>query len=197
MTDWFVDDLDMDAGSLFECDSVGLLVVDVQEKLYPSIAEKEQVQKRVIQAIEVAGYLERPIIVTEQYVKGLGSTLPEVKSTLERFGAYNPIEKIAFSCFGEPTFADALNESGIETLVVVGIETHICVMQTVLQSLDFGLSTFLIAEATGSRNPLHKEEAVVRMRDEGSLIGSVEMFAFEAMRDAKHPAFKKVQKVIL
>jgi nicotinamidase-related amidase len=188
---------DLDGSFLFDPDTAGLLVVDIQEKLWPFIHDKENVLKRTLQAIEVAGRLELPILVTEQYVKGLGTTIPEVRAALEKLGAYTPIEKVAFSCFGEPAFEAAFAESGIETLALVGIEGHVCVMQTALEALDREIDVFYVAEAVGSRDPRHKEEAVRRVLHCGAVVGSVEMFAFEAMRTAKHPAFKNVQKAIL
>jgi nicotinamidase-related amidase len=182
---------------MFDPEKAGLLVVDVQERLWPAIGDKDDLLKRIIQAIEVTGQLGLPILVSEQYVKGLGPTIAPVQEALNKFNAYNPIEKFSFSCFGEPTFEEAFDKSGIETLAIVGIETHVCVMQTALDALDRDAEVFFIAEATGSRNKKHKKEALHRVRDAGALIGSVEMFGFEAMRTAKHPAFKKVQKVIL
>jgi nicotinamidase-related amidase len=186
-----------DCCCLFDPEKAGLLVVDIQEKLWPAIANKDVVLKPTLQAIEVAGHLGLPIIVTEQYVKGLGPSIPQVKEALEKFDAYKPIEKFSFSCFGQPEFTEAFEKTGIETLAIIGIEAHVCVMQTALQALDSDLDVFFIAEATGSRYLAHKEEAVARVRDAGALVGSVEMFAFEAMRDSKHPAFRNVQKAIL
>jgi len=188
---------DIEPSFLFDPETAGLLVVDVQERLWPFIHERESVLKRILQAIEIAGHLGMPILVTEQYVKGLGPTIPEVRSALERLGAYAPIEKTAFSCFGEPAFAAAFAKSGIETLALVGIEGHVCVMQTALEALDRGVDVFLLAEAVGSRAAAHKVEAIQRVRDAGAVVGSVEMFAFEVMRASGHPAFRAVQKVIL
>jgi len=195
--DGFCDDELFEAPLLFDPATAGLLVVDVQQRLWPSIHEREAVGRRILQAIRVAGYLELPILVTEQYVRGLGPTLPEVREAVESFCAFEPVEKFDFSCLGEPDFVARLAESGVETLALVGIESHVCVMQTALDALDRGLDVFYIAEATGSRDPSHKAEAVARVRDGGGIIGSVEMFAFEAMRTSRHPAFKAVQRVIL
>jgi hypothetical protein len=198
MSDMHDDELDgCEPSFLFDPDTAGLLVVDIQEKLWPFIHDKEAVLARTLQAIEIAGLLELPILVTEQYVKGLGPTIPEVRYALERFGAYAPIEKTAFSCFGEPAFADAFESSGIETLALVGIEGHVCVMQTALEALDREIDVFYIAEAVGSRSASHKAEAVARVEGAGAVVGSVEMFAFEAMCSSKHPAFRAVQKVIV
>jgi nicotinamidase-related amidase len=183
--------------SLVEAEGAALLVVDVQEKLWPFIHEKERVGQRIVQAIEVFGRLGLPILVTEQYVRGLGSTICEVKEALKRFDAYRPTEKFSFSCLGEPDFCDHFDDMGYETVAVVGIESHICVMQTTLDLLDRGIQAFYLAEATGSRDPQHKIEAVQRVRDAGALVGSVEMLAFELLRTSKNSAFKDVQKIIL
>jgi nicotinamidase-related amidase len=183
--------------SLFDPETAGLLVVDVQEKLWPFIHDTDAILKRISQMIRVCGRLGLPILVTEQYVKGLGESIPLVKEALGRFEAYHPIEKQAFSCFGEPRFVDALERSEVQTLALVGIEAHVCVMQTALDAIDRGVDVFFVAEATGSRDPRHKAEAIDRVRDAGAIVGSVEMFAFEALRGSDHPKFKEVQKVIL
>ncbi len=175
----------------------GLLVVDVQEKLFPHIAEHEQVQDRVCRAIRVFGHLGLEVLSCEQYVRGLGPTVQSVKEALSEIGAPPPVEKKAFSCFGEPRFVEDFEKTAIRTLAIVGIETHVCVLQTALFALERGLDVVLIAEATGSRNPSHKEEAIQRMRGLGCTIASVEMVAFELMQTAEHPAFKAVQRVIL
>ncbi|MCP4606625.1 MAG: isochorismatase family protein [Proteobacteria bacterium] len=190
-------ELTIDLSSLFDPNSAGLLVIDVQEKLWPFIHNRDEVGRRIIQAIKVAGHLELPILVTEQYVKGLGPTIREVVDVLNIFDTKKPMEKYAFSCFGKPDFEDMFEACDIETLAIVGIEAHVCVMQTALDALDRGIDVFFISEATGSRDPRHKEEAIARVRDAGAIVGSVEMFAFEAMRTSNHSAFKDVQKVII
>ncbi|MFO8074266.1 MAG: isochorismatase family protein [Polyangia bacterium] len=189
--------LELEASNLFDARAAGLLVVDVQQKLWPQIDGRADVLRRVLQAIDVAGNLELPILVTEQYSKGLGPTIPEVRAALERWDAYRPVEKQAFSCLGEPELTPLVEEAGITTLALAGIESHVCVMQTALDALDSGIDPFYIAEATGSRDPRHKIEAIDRVRDAGAIVGSVEMFAFEAMRTAAHPRFREVQKIIV
>jgi len=183
--------------NLFDPLTAGLLVVDVQDKLWPHIHGTDEILKRISQIVRVCGRLGLPILVTEQYVKGLGKSIPLVKEALTRFDAYHPIEKTAFSCFGEPGFVDAFEKSGIQTLALVGIEAHVCVMQTALDALDRGIDVFYVAEATGSRDERHQQEAIHRVRDAGAIVGSVEMFAFEALRGSDHPKFKEVQKIIL
>jgi nicotinamidase-related amidase len=175
----------------------GLLVVDVQGKLFSHIADNEAVAARICQAIRAAGQLGIPVLSCEQYVRGLGPTIKEVQAALSEILAPSPIEKTAFSCFGEPLFVDAFEKSGIDTLAIVGIEAHVCVLQTALQALDRGIDVVLIAEAVGSRKAAHKDEAIMRLRDAGCIVGSVEMFVFEMMRTAQHAAFRAAQRIIL
>jgi nicotinamidase-related amidase len=188
---------EVEFSKLISPDHAGLLVVDVQEKLFSHIADNSAVAVRICQAIRAAHELGMKVLSCEQYVRGLGPTIKEVKAGLSEIHAPPPIEKTAFSCFGEPAFVEAFERSDIDTLAIVGIEAHVCVLQTALQALDRGIDVVLIAEAVGSRNRVHKDEAVVRMRDAGCIIASVEMFAFEMMRTAQHAAFRAVQRIIL
>lgn len=189
--------MNLSLGTTISPAGAALVVVDMQEKLLPHMNDAEQIERHVVQAIEIAGHLELPVFVTEQYVKGLGPTVPNVAKALKQIKAYTPIEKVSFSCFGEPTFVSALKAKDIDTLILCGIESHICVLQTALAALDNEFDVFLIAEASGSRNPAHKQETICRLRHEGAVVGSVEMFAFEILGTAKHAAFKQVQKIIL
>ena len=182
---------------MFDPRSVGMVVVDVQEKLWPYINDQKAVLRRIVQAIEVAGKLEIPILVTEQHPQGLGRTLPVVQEEVEKYGQFHPIRKRTFSCFGDAGFVERFNQAKIQTVCLIGIEAHVCVMQTALDALDQGFGVFVIIEATGSRRLHHRTEAMLRLREAGAVIGSVEMFAFEALRSADHPRFKKVQGVIL
>ena len=171
-----------------------LCVIDLQDGLLPKIDDVDTVLNQSIKLIRFARALDIPIVWTEQYPKGLGRTTERVAAELEGLA---PIEKVAFGCFGAPEFVEALEAVERDQILVVGIEAHVCVMQTALEALDRGVDVFYLAEAVGSRNPSHKEEAIARVRDAGAVVGSVEMFAFEAMRGSKHPAFRAVQKVIV
>ncbi len=185
------------APGLLDSRRAGLLVIDIQTKLFPFIDNHSQVLRRTKQLIEIAGHLELPIMVTEQYTRGLGPTLPELIEIHTRFAEFDPLEKRAFSCFGDAPFCEEFDQRGIDTLAIAGIETHICVMQTALDALERGLTVFLVAEATGSRLLSHKIEALDRLHEAGAIIGSAEMFAFEMMRTSNHPKFKQVQRVIM
>jgi len=199
MQETWNDDDEYDTPLLIEPDADGcaLVVVDVQEKLIGHIHGHEDLVMRVNEAIAIAGHLGMNVVATEQYRRGLGTTIETVKQALAETGADAAIEKMSFSCFGEPAFVAKLEELAVETLIVVGVEAHVCVMQTVLDALERGFSVMVIAEGTGSRNPRHRDEALERMRAGGARVGSVEMFAFEALRTAEHPAFQKIRKVIV
>ena len=182
--------------NLLNSDRAGLLAIDLQEKLLPAVHERESIERTAVSAIRAAGHLKLTVLSTEQYVRGLGPTVPAVRAALDEAGAPKGLEKLSFSCFGEPKFAAAVEEAGLDTLVLCGIEAHVCVLQTAMEALDRGIDVFVISDAVGSRNPRHKEEALRRLRDAGCLIGPLEMFIFEAMRTAAHPAFRDVQRLI-
>ncbi len=175
----------------------GLLVIDVQEKLLPHIDGGAAAAQAVNRSIRAAAALKIPILSTEQYVRGLGPTVPEVCSALEEAAAPPSVEKFSFSCFGEPNFVERFAASGIDTLAICGIETHVCVLQTALEGLDRGIDVFVLSDAVGSRCAANKTEALSRMKGAGCIVGSLEMFVFEIMRTAKHEAFRAVQKIIV
>jgi len=183
--------------SRLKIDDAALVFIDVQTKLWPFMHDREQVGRRTAQLVDIAGILGLPFVVTEQYVKGLGPTIPELKSILEKHGAYRPIEKVSFSCFGEPRFVEALERLKRKTLVVCGIEAHVCVMQTTLDALDRGYDVHLVSEAVSSRFEENRFAGIERMAEAGATVTTVEMAAFEAMATAKHPKFREVQQVIL
>ena len=187
----------MKRSRLFSPEKTGLAVVDVQEKLFSHIADNATVARNVCRAVRAASLLEMSITVVEQYVRGLGPTISEVKSAVEESGVFAPMEKRSFSCFDNAAFAAAFEKSDLRALAICGIEAHVCVLQTALDALDRGIDVFLITDACGSRNAGHKEEAVIRLRDAGCIAGPLEMLVFEMMRTSEHPAFRAVQRVIL
>jgi nicotinamidase-related amidase len=178
-------------------DGCALIAIDIQERLLPHIHGHAEILRRAVQAVEIAGHLSVPVVALEQYRRGLGDTAPALREALSATGADAPIEKMAFSAFGEPAFIQKLEDLAVDTLIVCGIEAHVCVLQTALEGVARGFHVLLLAEACGSRNPRHAAEAFDRMRFEGVRIGSVEMFAFEALRSAEHPAFQKIRRIIL
>lgn len=180
--------------SMIDRDDSLLLVIDVQAKLWPHIANREQVKDRCALLIRGAAKLEVPIVVSEQYPKGLGPTLPELQQALP--AGSTMCEKLAFGCLGESDLAGRLDALGRRTLVVCGIETHVCVLQTALEALDKGYRVAVVADAVGSRLESNRQLALERMRAAGAAVVSAEMLLFEWMRTARHPAFKDISALV-
>lgn len=170
-----------------------LLVVDVQERLAPAMAEGEKVVERVDILLEAARRLDVPVIASEQYPKGLGHTLPQLRPQLE--GA-RVLAKTAFSCAADPALATAVKESGRKQAVVCGMETHVCVLQTALGLKHAGLDVAVVADAVGSRHPERKALALERMRANGIEIVESEMVVFEWLGRAGTEEFKALSRLI-
>lgn len=171
-------------------DECVLAVVDIQEKLLPFIHEKERVVRNSQLLIRLAGIVGIPTVLSAQYPKGLGRTVPEVASLLN---GVKEIEKLEFGCFGNAGYCSEIKRlSGRSTLLVCGIETHICVTQTVLGALNQGLYVHVAADAVGSRNPLNWKVGLERMRSAGAVISSAEMMIYELLGKSGTPAFKEI-----
>jgi len=171
--------------------SVVVVVVDVQEKLFRYILDKDNIQANLVKLIDFCRRLDIPLIVTEQYPKGLGTTIPEMQEALGP--EYRPYAKTVFSCFGSEEFVDALEESGADTMILVGIETHICVMQTALTALSSeSYDVVVLADCVGTRSEQNHQLGLKRMRDEGAVISSMEMFFYEMLQEAKTEDHERV-----
>lgn len=169
------------------------VIVDFQERLVPHIAGHEGILANLIRIARGARILNTPLVVTEQNPKGLGPTVPELEAELV---GTQKIEKLTFSCLGEPKFCGRIKGLGVRTLLVGGIEAHICVAQTALQALREGFSVHVLADAIGSRNPANTATAIDRLKEAGAVISSTEMALFELLGRAGTPEFKEVQKLI-
>ena len=172
-----------------------LLVVDVQEKLVPAIHKDLYARslKNMQIVIEAAGTLGLPILLTEQYPKGLGVTISPIKEAL---GGKEPFVKMTFSCWGLTQLPKALEEKGIEKVIVVGIESHVCVLQTALDLFARGFQVHLLRDAVSSRHEEDERTALQRMAREGVVITTVEMALFELLRTAEAPEFKQISRLI-
>jgi nicotinamidase-related amidase len=173
--------------SLLARDRAALIVIDVQEGFRP-YRSFEPVAKASAKLLEGARILDVPRLVSEQYPKGLGHTAAEVGLQDEQ-----PIEKTVFSA----ARADGFDLGGREQVVVCGIETHVCVSQTVHDLLDRGLEVHVPADAVGSRNAIDYERGLERMERAGAVVTTVEAALFELLERAGTPEFKAVQKLIL
>src|SRR5271169_1334980 len=174
-----------------ESDQCALIVVDIQEKLLPPIFQKEQLVRNSQLLIRAAGVLKIPAIVSTQYAKGLGKTVPEVASLLPESEA---IDKDRFSCFGSDAFCTLLKRlpGNRNTLLLCGMESHICVMQTALAALREGYLVHVGSDAVSSRTEWNWKIGLGRMHAAGAVISSTEMMIYELMRSSSSPAFKEM-----
>jgi len=174
-----------------ESDQCALVVVDIQEKLLPPIFQKEQLVRNSKLLIRAAGVLKIPAIVSTQYAKGLGRTVPEIASLLPEVEA---IDKDRFSCFGSDVFCTLLKRlpGNRNTILLCGMESHICVMQTALAALREGYIVHIASDAVSSRTEWNWKIGLERMRAAGAVISSTEMIIYELMRSSSSPAFKEM-----
>jgi nicotinamidase-related amidase len=172
-----------------EAERCALLVVDIQEKLLPPIFQKEQLVRNSKLLIRAADALKIPAIVSTQYSRGLGQTVPELASLLPDTEA---IDKDQFSCFGSEVFCTLLKRlpGNRNTLLLCGLESHICVMQTALAALRQGYLVHVASDAVSSRTEWNWKIGLERMRSAGAVISSTEMMIYELMRSSSSPAFK-------
>lgn len=179
------------ARRLLEAERCALLVVDIQEKLLPPIFQKEQLVRNAKLLIRAAGVLKIPAIVSTQYAKGLGGTVPEIASLLPESGA---IDKNLFSCLGSEVFCTLLKRlpGNRNTLLLCGMESHICVTQTALAALREGYIVHVASDAVSSRTEWNWKIGLERMRAAGAVISSTEMMIYELMRSSGSPAFKEM-----
>jgi nicotinamidase-related amidase len=174
-----------------DAERCALVVVDIQEKLLPPIFQKEQLVRNAKQLIRAAEVLKIPALITTQYSRGLGKTVEEIASLLPDA---NAIDKDKFSCFGSDMFCAALKRvpGNRNTLLLCGMESHICVMQTALAALREGYIVHVASDAVGSRTEWNWKIGLERMRAAGAVISSTEMMIYELMRSSASPAFKEM-----
>lgn len=170
-----------------------VLLVDVQERLRPVMSDIDSVIDECGRALRAARQLEVPILVTEQYPRGLGRTVPELLEVLETDSV---IDKMTFSCWGSQEVRERVEELGRDQVVTIGIESHVCVMQTALDLLASGKQVQVPFDAVTSRSRKVREQAIRRMRAEGAIITCVESVLFEWLVEAGTDVFKTVSKMV-
>jgi nicotinamidase-related amidase len=176
--------------------STALVIIDVQEKLMPVIDRRESVELNITRLVSGAYLLGVPILITEQYVKGLGATVNPVREALKNAGGYRPIEKDCFSAQGCTPFRTALEMLKRRQVLVTGIETHVCVYQTVTDLLADGYDVTIIADAVSSRTGENREIALHRVVSEGARLSSTEMALFELVGTSGTDEFRAISKLI-
>lgn len=173
-------------------DNTACLIVDIQERLTPALHEAERFTAACTLLIQGLHALGIPMMATEQYPQGLGTTLPEIKSLLPNTPF---VEKTRFSAV-LPETEDFIRRHNAQNIVLIGAETHICMLQTALDLRAQGLNVYIPAECAASRNPANKTNGLEQMRAAGVTVGNGESLLFALLRDAKHPAFKTISKLV-
>lgn len=172
--------------------SIGV-IVDIQSKLLPLMADPEGTVASTITLVRGLKVLGIPVFHTEQYPKGLGSTIDAVAAEFEN---EEPVIKASFSCCDDNPFRDRLAESGRKSVILAGIESHVCMLQTAIDLVDQGYQPVVVADATSSRSALDRDVAFERMRQEGVRITTVESILFELTRVSGTPRFKEISRLI-
>ncbi|MFH0736844.1 MAG: hydrolase [bacterium] len=174
-------------------ENTALLIIDVQAKIFPVMFESEKLLENTLKLIKGIKVLEMPIYYTEQYPKGLGETIQQIKDELTDI---RPIEKMTFSCYGAYNLFERLKQGGITDVIICGIEAHVCVLQTALDLIANGFSVHLPADAVSSRKKFDYKIAIQRMRQHGIEITLTESVLFELLRVCGTDQFKQISKIV-
>lgn len=175
-------------------EKTALLLIDIQEKMLPAIYQKETLLKPTKTLITTAEVFKLPVLVTEQYPQGLGATIPELKVRLDQVKA-NFWAKTSFSACLPEIMIQILNHK-IDTILIAGIESHVCVFQTTRDLLRDNYNVHIVADAVGSRDPENKKIALQLMAEMGAVITNSETVAFDLLKDAKAEQFKVISNAL-
>ena len=177
---------------IIEREKTVFVLIDVQEKFVPAMAEVEKIIKNINILVKASEILNIPLIITEQYPKGLGKTVDKIilpnKKTL--------IEKVHFSCFGSEEFDEKIKELGAEYIILFGVEAHVCILKTALDALKNSLQVHVVADAVTSRTTENKNLALQRLKQSGVFIASTEMVLFQLLEKAGTDEFKEISKLV-
>jgi len=169
------------------------VVIDLQEKFRDVIYKFDKVLENSKILLAGLNVLEVPVIVTEQYPKGLGKTVPQLQDVLKE---YNPIEKLAFSACGSEKFCSVLKNAGRKNVIIFGTESHVCVLQTVIDLIEQGYQPVVVEDCVSSRKKSDRKTALKRMLQEGAVPASYESLLFELCRAAGTDKFKQISKMV-
>jgi len=173
-------------------DNTALVVIDLQEKFLPVIHNIKEVISNAEKVIKIFKILKMPIMITEQYPKGLGKTVESISNLIET----EPIGKISFSCFGEERFLKIIGKFDIENLVLVGIESHVCVLNTAIDAVKRGYVPYVVVDATSSRKKIDYETSLKRMVQEDIYLTTTEILFYRLLEKAGTPEFREISKII-
>jgi nicotinamidase-related amidase len=169
-------------------EKVLFVVVDIQDTLLKKCYEWEKVQERTVVFLQFCHVVNMPIVMTEQYPKGLGRT----NLAIAEAAGVDPIPKTTFNCFGEPAFEKAIEEHGPETIILSGIEAHVCILQTALDALERGYKVHVLEDAVSSRADWMASNALTRLSRAGVVVSNTESAMFEVVGDSSDPMFKRM-----
>ena len=178
---------------MLKTDSAVLLVIDVQEKLFRVMHQKEELAENIQKLIEGIHILEIPVLVTEQYPQGLGSTIPEIA---QLFTNLHPLPKVSFSCCGDNVFLREFKKLGRKQVLISGIESHICVYQTAADLISAGYEIYVVNDAISSRTEQNRDIGLKMMTQLGIKITGTEAVLFELLKVAKGEKFKAISQIV-
>ena len=173
-----------------------LIVIDVQQKLMPVISDREAVERNIERLVRGSKIVDMPAIVTEQYVRGLGPTVPLIRSAFEETWGYEPIAKACFSSYGCAEFVTITRNLHRKQAIVAGVEAHVCVYQTVGDLLVNGYDVTIVVDAISSRTQANKEIAIRRMMADGARLSSTEMVLFELTVNSSTDEFREISRLV-
>lgn len=181
----------MDEPAHLRPEDCALLVVDIQERLMPVIEGREEVARNSALLMKAAAVLKMPVLATTQYVARIGELLPEIK---EGLAGVVPLDKMEFDCFANQAIKEKAKElpKRINTLILCGVETHICIYQTVLGALKEGYKVWVPADAVSSRSPCNYQTGLARIKELGATVGTTEMIIYDLLHRAGTPEFKEL-----
>ena len=183
----------MGTPSALTVENTVLVLIDFQERLFPVMHDKDKLLKNVLKLVEGAKVLEIPIVMTEQYPKGLGPTLPGIKALLPDS---NPVEKVCFNCCDEGAFCKSLEALKRRQVLIAGIEAHICVYQTAMALSRDGYEVQVVGDCVSSRDPENRLVSLFRMGAAGVSPTTVEMALFELLKVASGDKFKQISNIV-
>ena len=172
---------------------LGLALIDVQIKLMAVMSRRHRIVENIVKLIHLSRLFSLPVIVTEQFSRMMGSTLPQIKEALQ---TYDPIEKMDFNCCAVEYFNSRLESTGLETIILTGVETHICIFQTCLNLLERGYAVQVPQDAVDSRTDENWHVGLELMKGAGAVITSTETIIFQILKRAGTKEFKEMLKII-
>lgn len=179
--------------SMIQRDDAVFVAVDFQTKLMPAMADPKTLEETVVKLAKGVKALGIPVVVTQQYTKGLG---PTVAPVAEALGDFEPVEKMTFSAMGEESFVQTLEKLGRKSVILAGIEAHICVQQTALELIEQGYSVYVIQDCIASRKESDYLCSQKRMAEAGAVVTTYEAVLYELLRGAKAEGFKAISAIV-